>query len=526
MSIGSWLTKGFQLVRGAARSAAQSATPVASFVGASLKLKLALLMVTILGLTVGIAPWGAIKTQERQLLQAHRDRLGTLHDMLSKAVVDTCVMTGKTESVQKVFEAVSNHLHIERVRLFQIDGLISHSSDRTELNRRLSPAELVRYYGQPDPVLTPRNGEPPTYSLVRPLFNGPECQSCHPSDGKVLGILEVSLSLEPMQRQLGSLKRSAASATAATVCLIVVGVWVALTRLVDQPLQQLVDVMGRAKHGDLTVRAPTRRRDEIGRLAQHFNDMIEKLETAKKEIEHYHQQQLVRADRLATIGEMAAAIAHEIRNPLTGISGVLSVLGRDFPAEDPRREVIDQTHLLIDRLNKSVESILHYSRPSPLQLRKVSMEEVIDRTLVLLEGELRKAGVEIRRETGAAAVPPVSADPHQLQQVLMNIVLNAIQACSAGSVIRIATEHACEAGQSYACMEVWDDGKGMSDEEASRAFQPFVSSKAEGTGLGLPIAKQIMERHLGRIDLHSVPGKGTRVRILVPAHLEARGKAS
>jgi two-component system NtrC family sensor kinase len=501
----------------------QFAKSIASAVGSSLKLKLILFIILLLGLTIGIAPWSAIRMQRWQLLRASNEHLRTLHEMLRDAIVDTCMLTGNPAAVQQLLESVSHHQEVEAVRLFNTDGVIRYSSRAAERGGQLSPAELSRFVGHPDPVLIPSGGGGMVHTLVRPMFNQPSCTHCHPSDQKIIGILQVSLSLSSVWQELATLRRSAIVATVIALGVIVIGVWLSLTLFIDQPLQRLIAVMARAEGGDLGARVESGSSDELGRLARNFNAMISKLDAAQQEIERYHQEQLARADRLATIGEMAAAIAHEIRNPLTGISGALSVLSRNFPADDPRRDIVRETHLLIERLNKSVEEILHYSRPSQPQLQIVDLGDIIDRTLSLVEGEARKARVPIVKDFqpagGAGAVPMVNADPHQLQQVLMNLVLNAIQASTAGGEIHIRT-HAIEnpAGQPCACIEIEDSGKGMSADEVAKAFQPFFSTKAQGTGLGLAIAKQIVEQHHGRITLRSIQGKSTCVQVELPAH--------
>ena len=501
----------------------QFASGIASAVRSSLKLKLVLFIVALLGLTMGIAPWSAIRMQQSQLLRISHEHLRTMHEMLRDAIVDTCMLTGNPDAVQQLLESVSRHEEVEAVRLFTTEGLIRYSSHVAERGARLSPAELSRFYGQPDPMLVGGDAGAMVHTLVRPMFNQPACTKCHPPDQKILGILQISLSLNPVWQQLATLKRSAIVATIIALGVIIVGVWFSLALFVDQPLQRLVAVMARAEGGDLSARVETRNSDELGRLARDFNAMISKLETAQQEIERYHQEQLARADRLATIGAMAAAIAHEIRNPLTGISGALSVLGRNFSADDPRRDIVRETHLLIERLNKSVEEILDYSRPSQPQLQVANLADILDRTVSLLDGEARKARVRLVKEyggaTGESLPPTVMADPHQLQQVLMNIVLNAIQASTAGGEIRLRTGVTDNtAGQPYACITIADSGKGMTADEVAKAFQPFFSTKAQGTGLGLAIAKQIVEQHGGQLTLRSTPGAGTEVQVELPAY--------
>lgn len=517
------------MIRAAVEPRMRFIAAIASTVRSSLKLKLVLFITVLLGLTIGIAPWSAIRMQQWQLLRASQEHLRTMHEMLREAVVDTCMLTGNPNAVQQLLESVGRHEEVEAVRLFDTTGVIRYSSRPQERSQRLSPAEMSRFYGQPDPMLIAGDNGRMVHTLVRPMFNQPSCTKCHPGDRKVLGILQVDLSLDPVWQQLATLKRAALVATAIALGVIVVGVWWSLTLFVDQPLQRLVAVMARAESGDLAARVETRSSDELGRLASNFDTMISKLNSAQQEIVRYHQEQLARADRLATIGQMAGAIAHEIRNPLTGISGALSVLSRKFAPDDPGREVIRETRLLIDRLNKSVEEILHYLRPSQPQLQVVALTTIVERTVSLLQGEANKASVRLIMESGSGAGPPptVNADPQQLQQVLMNLVLNAIQASTAGGEIHIRTQTADNAaGQPCASIEVEDSGKGMSADEVAKAFQPFFSTRAQGTGLGLPIAKQIVEQHGGRITLRSSVGKGTCVRVEFAASAPADLNAS
>jgi len=499
---------------------------VAAAVRGSLKLKLTAFVLALLGLTIGIAPWSAIKMQERQLLKASEEHLRSMQALL-KTLIATSMVAEDRENVQRVVEVIGLHEDVKEVRIFDTNGVIHFSSHPEERGTRLSPSEESGYHGLTDPVIVMRQGETVRHTMLQPMFNQPACFKCHPADQKVLGILEISLSLDQTWQQLATLKRSALLATVITGGVIIIGIWLSLTLLIDNPLQQLVTVMGRAEGGDLSVRAEIRNPDELGRLAGHFNMMISKLDDAQVELKRYHQEQLARADRLATIGEMAAAMAHEIRNPLTGISGALSVLSRDFPAADPRRDIVREIHLLIERLNKSVQEILHYSRPSRPQFQPCRLDDIVARTLSLLEGEARKARVSVvvpsPAQAGEADHTIVNADPQQIQQVLMNLMLNAIQATAPGGQMSVRTYGS---GNGFVCVDVSDTGKGMTPEEAGKAFHPFFSTKAKGTGLGLAIAKQIIEQHRGRISLQSTPGQGTCVRVELPVGVSLEGQAA
>lgn len=494
---------------------------ISALVSGSLKIKLVLCVLAILGLTVGGAPWGALRMQERQLLTTSQEHLAAMQDLL-KSVVAATMIAGDPEDVQRVIEAVAHHEDIQQVRILDTNGVVRFSSLIQERGHRLSREEVATLHGRTDPVFVTRERGVLTHTLLQPMFNQPACYPCHTADKKVLGIIQVSVSLERTWQQLEGLKRSAFLATFLALAIVVVGIWILFRFLIDTPLQDLVSVMGRAAKGDLAARASGVGSDEIGRLSAHFNHMISRLEAAQYELEEYHREQLARNERLASMGEMAAAMAHEIRNPLTGMSGALSVLARDFPAEDPRRDIVRQIQLLIDRLNRSVRQILDYARPPVPQVRDVELDHVVGHALALVETEAQKAGVGVVRETPAAAGGAgwVAVDPQQIQQVLLNVLLNAIQASASGGRIRVRTSPGEPNGdRPLACVEIADEGKGMTPEELANAFRPFFSTKPHGTGLGLPIARQIVEQNGGGIDLTSAPGEGTRVRVRLPAAL-------
>ncbi len=504
---------------------------IAALVGSSLRLKLILSIVLVVGLALGSAPWSTVKMQERQLLLDAQEHLEAVQTLL-KTVVAANMLIGNREDIQRLVEMVGSKADIKLVRIFDTEGVIRFSSNPAERGNHVGATELPRYRGATDPVILSTEGGTVTHTLLQPMFNQPACHSCHSPEQKVLGILQIGLSLDETWGRIAGLRRSALWATVIALAVIVGGISLSFTLFIGQPLDRLAAVMAQAERGDLGARAKADRGDEIGRLARHFNEMVSKLDVAHQELEHYHHEQLARADRLATIGEMAAAIAHEIRNPLTGISGVLSVLSRDFPGDDPRREVVRQSHLLINRLNKSVEDILHYSRPSLPHFQPVDLDSVIAQSLSLVEGEARKARVRVVNQNTLeqrpdAEAPTVNADPQQILQVVINLVLNAIQATAAGGEVFLRTAVVGNhGGERSARIEITDNGKGMTAEEVAKAFHPFFSTKAQGTGLGLAIAKQIVEQHHGVIALHSTPGQGTRVQVELPAHQPSAERGS
>jgi PAS domain S-box-containing protein len=214
------------------------------------------------------------------------------------------------------------------------------------------------------------------------------------------------------------------------------------------------------------------------------------------------QQDLVRSQSLAAVGEMAATVAHEIKNPLAGISGAIQVLADGMPAADSRRPVVKEILEQIHRLDRTVRDLLAFSRPATPERHDLELGDSILRSWSLLAPQPAAAAVRFSIE--GAGGTRVSADPQLLHQVWVNLFQNAIEAMGRGGELRVVVR----SGDPVR-VEVRDSGDGIDPAHAERLFRPFFSTKTRGTGLGLAISKKIIEAHAGRIGCESRPGKGT-----------------
>lgn len=223
---------------------------------------------------------------------------------------------------------------------------------------------------------------------------------------------------------------------------------------------------------------------------------------------HAAEEKLTRTAHLAEIGQLAASLAHEIKNPLAGISGAIQILRDDMAGDDPHQPVVKEILEQIRRLDATVKDLLQFARPTPPNLKNVSLHDAAKRvvSMVQKEPELHRIRME---HNGAAGDSVVLADEVQIEQLLMNIILNAAHASGDEGVVQIGIQPNATSVR----LIVSDSGKGMPAEVRDRAFEPFFTTKAKGTGLGLSICRRIMEVHHGRIELQSEPGKGTTVVI-------------
>lgn len=222
---------------------------------------------------------------------------------------------------------------------------------------------------------------------------------------------------------------------------------------------------------------------------------------------------LRRADRLASLGTMAAGMAHELRNPLGALGGTLEILERDFPPDHPRREFYDILRREIGRLNATAGKYLDFARPDTPELREVDLGEAISEAVELLRRTAARTGVRFETRL-APGLPKPLADKSQLQQVLVNVFLNAVQAMPHGGLVEV--EAGAVGGSLY--VRVRDHGKGLPEVPVERLFEPLFTTKPGGSGLGLAVSRRIVSGHGGRIDAGNAEGGGAVFTLtLVPA---------
>jgi len=300
-----------------------------------------------------------------------------------------------------------------------------------------------------------------------------------------------------------------AGAGAVAICAVLIG---ALAYLIQQPMVELQEKIGRVSKGDLNVAVSfSRRNDEIGELGRKFNHMMQQLRESREEIERLHRTQMSRAEHLATLGEMATGLAHEIRNPLAGIAGVIEIIGRDLPSTSPARAVVKDVRLEIAQINHILTDLLETARPHPPQVRRSNLNTTVEHAVMLARQQVLSKPITIELQQ-APDLSEVEHDSDQIHQVLLNLLLNAVQAMDApGSVrVEISQQGGC------ACVVVADTGRGIAPQHLANIFRPFYTTKGNGTGLGLSLARRIVEEHHGRIEVNSTVGKGSKFTVLLP----------
>ena len=324
--------------------------------------------------------------------------------------------------------------------------------------------------------------------------------------GGMLLFLLATLSWRDPERHIVLL---VAGAGAVAICgaLLVV-----LTYTVQRPMVELQQKIAQLGGGDLNVAVSfSHRNDEIGDLGRNFNQMVVQLRESRAEIERLHRTQMSRAEHLATLGEMATGLAHEIRNPLAGIAGVIEIIGRDLPSSSPARAVVKDVRQEIARINHIVTDLLQTARPHPPTVRKSDLNITVEHAVMLGRQQAMAKSIEIELHKDST-LPEVEHDGDQIHQVLLNLLLNSLQAIDSNGKITVTVKPQ----GSTAVVEVSDNGRGIAPDHLPNIFRPFYTTKGDGTGLGLSLARRIVEDHHGRIDVSSALGKGTTFAVVLP----------
>jgi len=342
-----------------------------------------------------------------------------------------------------------------------------------------------------------------------------EVRSALVDEGEFLGTMAVGFSLQPIERQVRNVAGSAA--LVALVLMLGNSIMTALyVETLIRPILNLNQTMKRAGEGNLTVRAPTRGGDEVAELSGVFNRMMDELEAARERGE-LQRAQLAHTEKMAAVGTLAAGVAHEVNNPLAGVLASIENM-RDNPDDEEMRDRYLQ-HITdgLNRIEHTVANLLNFSRPREINLEPTSVNHNLRHVVELVSYQLRSAGVEVEIDfdTDPAVV---EADHFQMEQLFLNLVLNALDAMRDGGTLFLRTR--VRGGKVIA--EVRDTGHGIPAEIRDRIFDPFFTTReiGEGTGLGLAVSGSIVAAHGGSIELETSVGKGTTFRVIMATMAE------
>jgi two-component system NtrC family sensor kinase len=528
-----------------------------------LSVRLTAVVTVVTAATIGLFAWLAVRAHERQLIdQVVRDaalfsetiRSSTYHDMLED----------RREDAYLIVDTIGRQEGIEKVRFFNKEGRVTFSTDRGEVGRFVDKRAESCYacHAADQPIVrlsvpsrsrVYRLGGHRVLGMVTPIYNEPACSNaaCHahtPSQ-TVLGVVDIGLSLAEVDRASRALRRTTLGLALLAMVVLATVVSMFERRVVVQPLVAVMRATQRIADGELRQSVLVARTDEIGLLAASFNRMTESLAGAEARLRELMenlerqvdertaalrqaQAQLVQSEKLSSLGRLAASVAHEINNPLSGILTYAKLLVRQLEAgrfdEATRQACLRQLALVAreaERCTAIVHNLLDFARQRPPAMKALAIASVLDEALSLVAHKTELQNVAIVRDY--QAVPAVEGDPGQLRQAFVNIALNACDAMPQGGTLTVRLFAAPgAAGRAEVVVEFVDTGTGIAPEHLPKVFDPFFTTKQKGTGLGLSVVYGIVDRHGGRLDIESQPGRGTTVRVRLAAAPAAASAAT
>jgi len=444
---------------------------------------------------------------------------------------------------------------IEKIRIFDPDGRITYTTNAAEQNHVVDKTGEACYgchaqsqplarLNRPDRFRIYRNGGGHrVLGIITPIENRPSCSNAachaHPAEQQILGVLDTNLSLATADIQLAQSSRRMIAYTACGLVLIAILSWFFVWQVVGRPVKALQRGTEHLTAGDLGYQIEVKSADEIGDLAHSFNDMSSQLksehtenlnwthtledrvEQKTRELTRAHEHAL-HTEKMASIGKMAAVLAHEINNPLSGILTYAKLLrkyvGHEDGGQSRRQEICDSLDLIASesrRCGDLVKNLLTFSRVTPINLQPTNLNHVIQQSLRLVQHQLDLNGVHVQAQLDAE-LPLVHCDGAQIEQVVLALLMNAVDALPQGGNLWLTT--ASSKDESLVRIVVRDDGAGISPEILPRIFEPFLTTKetGRGVGLGLAISQRILERHDGTIEVHSELGRGTTFTVTLP----------
>ncbi len=416
--------------------------------------------------------------------------------------IEHAMRVDHASDVEAILERFATDPDIAAVRILSPQGEVLHATRSLDVGRLL-PAHLQQRSQAGDFMVEEGGATRPIVHTAEAIRTRDECRSCHKSAGRIRAIVDLDVNVS---QPLAGLEAWRTLSTVLGIFLpvaLVALVNVVLKVTVVRPIRRLLAAMTQVQAGDLTARVAADGTVEMDALAHGFNAMAGRLREAARAEEEARHAKLERVEQLAAVGELAAGLAHEIKNPLSGVKAAIEVLATEAPADDPARPILQESVAELARIDRVVRDLLRYARPKVPVLAPLELAPIVQEVVMLTQAQAARQSTEITAAP-ATALPPVLADADMVRQVLVNLVLNALHAAGqqAGGRVEISTE----ARDATVLCRVRDNGPGVARRDAEAIFRPFVTTKAGGTGLGLAISRRLVELHHGRLWLEN-PGE-------------------
>jgi len=462
------------------------------------------------------------------------------------------MMRNDRQALYHSIETMADEPGMLGVRIFNKEGRISFSTNPDEVGTLVNTTTEACYgchaqskplerLDRPDRFRIYEAGGERVLGIINPIVNSAACSEAechaHPSEQKVLGVLDTKLSLRSADEHLRQSSRRLVESIAIGILVVIFLTGLFIWSEIHRPVERLREATERLSAGDLGYEIEVTSTDQIGELANSFNEMSRQLSEAHAALTEWNRRleervnektvelsrahdQMLQTEKLASLGKLAAVVAHEINNPLSGILSYAKLMqrwiDRGDDVESHSGEMKEQLQLIESesrRCGSLVKDLLTFARSTPMNVQPMDVNPVIERCVRLVEHKLDLSSITLDLELAPSPVT-IEADPGQIEQMLLALIMNGVEAMPREGLLQITST----TRDDVAIITIEDNGIGIPEEILPVLFEPFVSTKEAkgGVGLGLAISRRIVERHGGRIDVDSKPGDGTKFTITLP----------
>lgn len=522
--------------------------------------RLFLLIGSVQTIVLVLLAYSAVRVQESSLMENVEIGAARVSDMIRGATRHS-MMLNRNSDVDAIIAGMGGEPGIEGIRIYSKSGQIIFSTTAADIHRIVdmnAEACISCHSGglqNPHPssadlsrIFTAADGHR-VLGLITPIRNEDQCASAdchaHPSSKTILGVLDVKMSLTQVDRRMAEGRRQLLISSIGAMLLVALISGGFIWLVVRRPVHRLIHGMQMVTSGHLDQHLLTNSRDEIGKLAEAFNQMTEELSRARGEITAWSEtleqkvkdkttdlerahKQMVGVEKMASLGNLASSVAHELNNPLEGIVTFARLLSkraqRSSLTPEEAKPYLDDLKLMGDealRCGNIVKNLLVFARQRGVSFQTVHLTPVIERCALLMNHHAKMHNVTL--QTSCTEDDLLECDPDQVQQVLIALMVNAIEAMAGssereeGGTLSLTVRR--DSMRDKVEILVRDSGIGMNEETKAHIFEPFYTTKSDGkgVGLGLSVAFGIMERHHATIDVTSTVGRGTIFTLSFPA---------
>ena len=475
---------------------------------------IALLLIVII-LSIGLPIAFLLNQVSKNFNERSEVMIETTIDLLIDGL-NNSMMKGDQKNVQKVVEQISKNRSIDHVRIFDESGIIKYANDSTEVGKSVNSIE-PGHIEKEISMITKRtiylDKRTNVFKAIQPIIIEERCQACH-TDNRIVSYLDVDTDFTKAEIKFYTGSFHLIFLGGLLILLLALGFYYIFNKYINSPLNKFIFALDNVEKGNLDNRLPVEGKDEFSILNYHYNRMVNELKYSREKIDEMHFEQLQRVDKMVTLGELTASMAHDINNHSAIIMSRADYLLYEVesnPTLVKYQEDLEVVNNQIEKISKITKNILQHSKKLSKNFKEIDFVKLVEDSANMIEPLLRKRNIDLKRDIKLKEAL-IIGDPNQLEQMILNLVSNSSDALKKGGKISIIIQ---KDPKDKVQLLIRDNGIGIEKEALDKIFSPFYTNKEfdKGTGLGLYIVKNICKNHNAEILCESEVKKGTTFKI-------------